>query len=97
MGLAMAGNSVGLGIFFASIFVLVYLPAIELEEQHLIAILPDYAEYSARVPLLVPSVPSGLGEGHFSSAQYLKNEEYKALAGWIPGVAWLLARLYFHW
>jgi hypothetical protein len=94
MGLAMAGNSVGLGAFFAAMFVLVYLPAIELEEQHLLAILPDYAEYAARVPLLVPSVPGDMGNDHFSFAQYLKNEEYQALIGWLLAVSWLGARMY---
>jgi protein-S-isoprenylcysteine O-methyltransferase Ste14 len=97
MGLAMSGNSVGLGAFFAAIFVLVYLPAIELEEQHLLEILPDYAEYAARVPLLVPSVPSGTGDDAFSLAQYLKNEEYQALIGWLLAVSWLAARMYLHW
>ncbi|MCU1325820.1 MAG: putative protein-S-isoprenylcysteine methyltransferase-like protein [Bryobacterales bacterium] len=97
LGLAMAGNSVGLGIFFAAVFVLVYLPAIELEEQHLMVILPDYEAYAARVPLLVPSIPSDLGEDSFSVAQYLKNEEYRALVGWLLAVGWLIARMYLRW
>ena len=97
MGLAMAANSVGLGLFFAAMFVLIYLPAIELEEQHLSAILPDYADYAASVPLLVPSIPSDLGEDSFSFAQYLKNEEYQALVGWLLAVTWLVARMYLHW
>lgn len=97
MGLAMAADSAGLGTLFAVIFLLVYLPAIELEEQHLTAILPGYAEYAARVPLLIPSIPAASGGDRFSFAQYLKNEEYKALLGWFVGVAWLLARIYLRW
>ena len=49
----------GLGLLFAGLFALVYLPAIELEEQHLMAILPGYAAFAERVPLLVPRWPNG--------------------------------------
>lgn len=97
LGLAAAAHSFGLTILFVSIFLLVYLPAIELEEQHLTAILKDYAAYAARVPLLLPSLPSSLGPDHFATSQYLKNQEYQALLGWLFGVAWLLARVYLNW
>lgn len=98
LGLAAAGNSPGLGLLFATLFILVYLPAIELEEQHLTAILPDYAAYAARVPLLVPGVPTeGLGEDNFSFAQYRKNREYEALGGWLIALAWLGVRTFWHW
>jgi protein-S-isoprenylcysteine O-methyltransferase Ste14 len=92
LGLAAAGRSIGLAILFAALFTLVYLPAIELEEQHLAAILPGYAEFAARVPLLIPRWPSDFGPGHFSRALYLKNREYQALLGWLVGAAWLIAR-----
>jgi len=92
MGLAAAGNSVWLALLFAVIFLLVYLPAIELEEQHLTAILPGYREFAARVPLLLPKWPSGWGKDAFSGALYWKNQEYQALAGWLAGVIWLIVR-----
>ena len=92
MGLAVAGNSVWLAVLFAVIFLLVYLPAIELEEQHLTAILPGYREFAARVPLLLPRWPSSWGGDRFSTALYWKNQEYQALAGWLAGVAWLVLR-----
>jgi protein-S-isoprenylcysteine O-methyltransferase Ste14 len=92
MGLAVAGDSVWLALLFAVIFLLVYLPAIELEEQHLMAILPGYPEFAARVPLLVPKWPKSWGPDSFSAALYRKNEEYKALIGWLAGVMWLLLR-----
>src|SRR5579863_2331159 len=57
LGLAAAARSAGLALLFAVLFALVYLPAIELEEQHLSAILPGYAEFAARVPLLIPRWP----------------------------------------
>lgn len=96
MGLAAAGDSIVLAALFAVIFLLVYLPAIELEEQHLMEILPGYPEFAARVPLLVPRWPgvaSGAwGPDSFSAALYLRNEEYKALIGWLAGVGWLVFR-----
>ncbi len=95
MGLAVAGDSIWLAILFAVIFLLVYLPAIELEEQHLIAILPGYPEFAARVPLLAPRWPraspkNAWGPDSFSTSLYLKNEEYKALLGWLAGGRLLL-------
>jgi protein-S-isoprenylcysteine O-methyltransferase Ste14 len=95
MGLAAAGNSAGLALLFAAIFVLVYLPAIELEEQHLSAILRGYAEFASRVPLLMPRWPKDWGPDRFSTALYLKNQEYQALIGWLAGVAWLLIRFQY--
>lgn len=92
MGLAVAGRSVELAVLFAAIFILVYLPAIELEEQHLTAILPDYKQFAARVPLLIPRWPDSWGPDAFSFQMYVKNQEYQALIGWLAGVGWLLVR-----
>ena len=93
MGLAVAGRSIGLALLFAVLFVGVYLPAIELEEQHLNAILPGYAEFAARVPLLIPRWTNDVGPHSFSFALYQKNREYQALTGWAIGVAWLSIRM----
>jgi len=93
LGLAAAGNNLWLALLFVAIFALVYLPAIELEEQHLMAILPGYGEFAARVPLLTPRWPKTWGPDDFSAALYVKNQEYQALIGWLVGVAWLLGRL----
>lgn len=92
LGLAAAARSAGLAVLFASLFALVYLPAIELEEQHLAAILPGYAEFARRVPLLIPGWPKEFGPYPFSFALYRKNREYEALAGWISGLALLAAK-----
>jgi protein-S-isoprenylcysteine O-methyltransferase Ste14 len=92
IGLATAAHSIGLALLFIALFALVYLPAIELEEQHLMAILPGYAAFAARVPLLVPRWPAQFGPDRFSAAQYRKNREYEALLGWLAGVAWLIVR-----
>jgi protein-S-isoprenylcysteine O-methyltransferase Ste14 len=93
LGLAVAGNSAWLAALFGLLFALVYLPAIELEEQHLNEILMGYSAYAERVPLLLPRWPEGFGREHFSPALYKKNREYQAAIGWIAGVAWLLVRM----
>jgi protein-S-isoprenylcysteine O-methyltransferase Ste14 len=92
LGLAAAGDSASLAVLYGVLFILVYLPAIELEEQHLCAILPGYREFAARVPLLLPRWPENWGPDAFSSALYLRNQEYQALIGWVVAVAWLLVR-----
>lgn len=92
LGLAGAARSFGLAILFTALFLLVYLPAIELEEQHLMKILPGYAEFAARVPMLFPRWTSQFGLNRFSRALYWKNREYQALLGWLIGAAWLIAR-----
>ena len=89
LGLAVAARSAGLALLFAALFALVYLPAIELEEQHLAAILPGYAGFAARVPLLVPRWPAQFGSDRFSAALYRKNREYQlSPAGWRASPGW---------
>ena len=95
MGLAIAGDSGGLAALFGVLFAVVYLPAIELEEQHLNDILPGYAEFAARVPLLIPRWPADLGPDSFSFALYRKNREYQALTGCLFGVTWLTFRSFW--
>ena len=92
LGLAAAARSLSLALLFAALFALVYLPAIELEEQHLTAILPGYRAFARRVPLLLPRWPKAFGPDSFSPALYKKNREYQALLGWSLGVIWLIVR-----
>src|SRR5215472_6634973 len=53
-GLAIASRSIWLALLFGAVFLLVYLPVIQLEEQHLRDIFPEYVEYAGRVPALWP-------------------------------------------
>jgi hypothetical protein len=82
-----------LAAIFAAVFLLVYLPVIELEEQHLRNIFPDYARYADHVYRLFPLRKWRGGESRFSWALYRKNEEYKALLGFLCAAAWLVFRL----
>ncbi len=89
MGLAVAAQSWWVGGIFAAVFVLVYLPVMELEEQHLRNLFPGYGRYADSVPLLIPRFPGIPSEGRFSKALYLHNQEYQALIGFLLGVAYL--------
>jgi protein-S-isoprenylcysteine O-methyltransferase Ste14 len=89
-GLAAASRSLGLGALFAAMFLVVYLPAIQLEEQHLASLFPEYRKYAAQVPALWPRWSGARATGKFEWAQYWKNREYQAAAGFVAGVLLLL-------
>ena len=92
-GLAIASRRWALGALFAAVFLLVYLPVIELEEQHLRRLFAEYSEYAERVPRLVPAWTKVRAEGRFEWAVYGKNQEYQALIGFLAGTGWLVCRL----
>jgi protein-S-isoprenylcysteine O-methyltransferase Ste14 len=90
-GLAIAARRWELAVLFAVVFGLVYLPAVELEEQHLRSLFPEFAEYARRVPRLIPTMGSATKpRKRFQGALYRHNREYEALAGYLAGVAVLL-------
>jgi protein-S-isoprenylcysteine O-methyltransferase Ste14 len=90
LGLAVACRSAGLAVLFTAVFLLVYLPVIQNEQQHLRRLFPEYAAYAARVPLLLPRPTRVRGAARFRAALYVKNQEYQAAAGFLAGVAYLL-------
>jgi protein-S-isoprenylcysteine O-methyltransferase Ste14 len=77
---------------FAAVFLLIYLPVIELEEQHLQKLFPDFADYSKRVPPLWPTLHPAKSEHNFQWRLYLHNREYQALLGFVLGAALLIAK-----
>jgi len=91
-GLVVASRRWLLAALFAAVFTLIYLPAIELEEQHLAHLFPDFANYASRVPALWPVWRASSG-GRFQWRLYVRNREYQALAGFLAGVALLLAKV----
>jgi protein-S-isoprenylcysteine O-methyltransferase Ste14 len=95
-GLAVASCSAGLALLFAAVFLLVYLPVIQNEEQHLRKIFPEYAEYAERVPALMPRLnPAGpRNPNPFRTGLYLKNQEYQAGLGFLAGMLFLLVKLW---
>ena len=94
LGLTIAARNPYLAILFALVFVLVYLPVIQLEEQHLRRLFPEYATYAERVPSLLPSVRPypQKSSNPFRGSQYLRNQEYQAAIGFTVGVLFLLWR-----
>lgn len=89
-GLALASRSVALGVVFAVVFACIYLPVIQLEQQHLRSLFPEYTAYAARVPALVPRLTRAGGSGAFRWELYMKNREYEAAAGFAAGALFLL-------
>lgn len=93
-GFVIASRRWELGVLFAAVFLLVYLPVVELEEQHLRSLFPEYAAYARRVPKLIPRI-SGGGSKHFQWQLYRRNREYEALAGFLAGVAILCFKAFY--
>jgi protein-S-isoprenylcysteine O-methyltransferase Ste14 len=91
-GLAVASRWWPLAVLFALVFGLIYLPAIELEEQHLRSLFPDFATYAARVPALRPVWRPKSGT-RFRWYLYFHNREYQALLGFLGGTALLIAKV----
>jgi protein-S-isoprenylcysteine O-methyltransferase Ste14 len=89
-GFVVASRRWELGVLFAAVFLLVYLPVVELEEQHLRKLFPDYADYARCVPKLFPRLSPSGGLKHFRWSMYRRNREYEALGGFIAGVAALV-------
>lgn len=93
LGLALAARQPGLAALFGAAFVFVYLPAVELEEQHLRKLFPDYGEYAEHVAMLAPRWQTPYsGSGSFRWSLYRRNQEYKALLGLAAGISFLVWR-----
>ena len=93
-GLVIAARSPWLAVLFALVFVFVYLPVIQLEEQHLRRLFPEYADYARQVPALWPRLSPASRKGPaFRWALYWKNEEYQAAIGFVLGAAYLWWRM----
>ncbi len=89
-GFAIASRRWELALLFAAVFLAVYLPVIELEEQHLRKLFPRYAEYAEAVPMLLPRPTRWQSARKFKTAVYLRNEEYQAALGFLAGAAFLI-------
>ena len=89
LGIVVASRNGWMAAIFAAVFFLVYLPAIELEEQHLRKIFPSYASYAEAVWRFLPVHKWARAQAPFSWALYKRNQEYKAVVGFLIAVAWL--------
>jgi protein-S-isoprenylcysteine O-methyltransferase Ste14 len=91
-GFIIAARRWELAVLSAAVFLLIYLPVVELEEQHLQGLFPAYALYAREVPRLWPRIPKRASPRRFRWALFLKNQEYQAWAGFAAGVAILVAK-----
>ena len=68
---------------------------IQLEEQHLRRLFPEYATYAERVPALLPRLTPypQKSTNRFRGGQYLRNQEYQAAIGYAVGVLFLLWKM----
>lgn len=94
-GLAIAASQWVLGVLFLAVFLFVYLPVMQNEEQHLRALFPVYAAYANRVPLLIPRGKRMPDAAPFRWAVYKKNQEYQALLGFAAGAVLLISKAIF--
>jgi protein-S-isoprenylcysteine O-methyltransferase Ste14 len=92
LGVVLAARSIWLAVLFATVFLLVYLPAVELEEQHLREIFPEYTVYARRIRRFLPIAKWQGPAARFSGKRYWRNEEYKAALGFVLAAAWLVIR-----
>jgi len=93
-GFAIASRRWPLAVLFGIVFVFIYLPAIELEEQHLRTLFPQFAGYAQRVPSLWPTLSPAPRPEHFRWGLYVRNREYQAGIGFLVGAAYLIVRAF---
>lgn len=84
-GFVVGSGNPWLGLLFGAAFVLVYLPVIQQEEEHLAKLFPEFRAYATQVPLLWPKAPRMRTGERFSPSLWRTNEEYKALAATVTG------------
>ena len=88
-GLVIASRRWELALLFGSVFLFIYLPVIEQEEQHLRKLFPEFEDYAARVPLLFPLGRRADGGEAFRPALYGKIRNTKLfLAIWWGSPSW---------
>ena len=92
-GLAIASRRWLAAALLSAFLVLVYLPVVEQEEQHLRKLFPEYEEYARSTPRFLPRRSRLSGREHFSWELYWRNREYQAALGWLAGLLVLLAKI----
>jgi protein-S-isoprenylcysteine O-methyltransferase Ste14 len=94
-GLVIASRNLYLAVLTVMVFAFVYLPVIQLEEQHLRRLFPEYSGYAARVPALVPRFTPfrQKNSNPFRFSLYLRNQEYQAGAAFAAGMLFLLWKI----
>jgi len=92
-GLALASRQWPAAALLAAFFLLVYLPVIEQEEQHLRKLFPQYEAYARTTPRFLPRVRKAASSEHFSWELFWRNREYQAVLGWLAGLLVLIGKI----
>lgn len=97
LGCAIAGGSWLIAGTLVLFFLMIYLPVMRAEAQHLTHLFPaEYPDYAARVPLLLPrlaALPNEALQVKFDSRLYWRYREYRAALGIICVFGFLLFKL----
>lgn len=91
-GCAVAGGGGWLLAFVAAVFLLVYLPVMQLEEQKLAELFPGFEAYARRVPQIVPKRPTARSPERFSWDVWAMNREWKGIAAFVLLYLFLFAK-----
>lgn len=84
VGLAVAGGNLWTGLLLVGFFLLVYLPVMRAEAEHMQKLFADdYARWAAAVPLFMPRLTpyAAHQQRSFDARQYLHHREWRALLG----------------
>lgn len=92
-GLAVSGRRWLLVGLLAAFFLLLYLPVVEQEEQHLRQLFPPYEAYARRTPRFRPRLRAEPSPERFRWSLYLRNREWQALLGWLAGLVLLALKV----
>jgi protein-S-isoprenylcysteine O-methyltransferase Ste14 len=93
-GVVIASRRWELAVLALIVFIGIYLPVVELEEQHLRTLFPQYEEYARRVPRLFPALMAPIpSKRRFRWSVYRRNEEYQALIAFLIGAAVLIWKI----
>lgn len=93
MGFTVAAARLELAAFVAIVFIGVYLPVMQQEEDYLRVLFPDFDAYASRVNQLLPKPPPHASTRSFSWAVYWKNREQKAFYGFLMVLAFFVVRM----
>lgn len=99
LGFTIAAGRLILGLFFAVLFLGIYVPVMRVEAKTLAELFgKDYQDYAASVPIFLPRVTPYQARAvatKFDPALYRRYREYRAAVGLI--VAWLLLAVKAYW
>jgi protein-S-isoprenylcysteine O-methyltransferase Ste14 len=98
-GFVIAARSFWIGLGVCVMFAAIYLPVILAEEKYLREAFPQYSEYSAHVPQLLPRTTPYRTEGgadlpQFSRKLYMRHHEYNSIIGSALMLGALIAKLF---